>query len=403
MNGITFRFMQTPCFIFEKKILEDELESLGAAIDSCWKNTAVAYSVKTNSLPYLAKYLNGKGLYAEVVSEDEYSTVSACGYSPSHIVCNGPIKSRDFISKLLSEGAIVNIDSHAELDSVREFALKCGGRAVEVGLRVNIDIETYFPEESKSGPQGSRFGFCTENTEFASALKILEEIPGIKITGLHLHVSTITRRVEIYRWLTRKFVSLVKEYRLDDIRYFDIGGGFFGGLPDKPGWNDYLKAIGEELSAGGFSPENLKLIIEPGVSLLAGAFSYCMRVADVKDTARSRFVVMDGSRIHIDPFFHKTGYVYGTSDLRGRTCVETQRLVGFTCLEYDNIMTLDRCSELKPGDMVTCSKVGAYTMSLSPLFISYFPPVYMREYDGSLSLVRRKWTTAEFIQSSILD
>lgn len=392
----------TPYFVLDRKTLSDEVSSCKRAIARHWPNTLIAYSVKTNALPYLAKILHAQGVLAEVVSEDEYEMVGLCGYTPDRIVCNGPVKSHNFVERLMDSHVMTNLDSHAELLSVIAHAHAHPERRFKVGLRVNVDIEAHFPGESKAGEQGSRFGFCMDNDELTLAIAQLKQCPNIVIAGLHLHVSTSSRKVEIYQWLANLFALLVRQHQLRDIEYFDIGGGFFGGIPDKPGWDDYLSAIAETLTGNGFDSRQLTLILEPGVSLLAGAFSYYASVIDVKQTTRSRFVVTDGSRIHIDPFFHKTSYFYEhLADSLGAT-MEQQMVVGFTCLEYDNIMTLTGQPEVKVGDRFRFDKLGAYTISLSPLFISYFPAVYVRKEDGALSCVRRRWTAREFIQSSVL-
>lgn len=394
--------IKTPYFVLDRKTMTDEVDSCNRAIATHWPNTIIAYSVKTNSLPYLAKMLNEKGVYAEVVSEDEYEMVSLCGYQPNHIVCNGPIKSREFVARLMDNNVMINMDSHVELEYALDHAKANPSQQFKVGLRVNVDIEKYFPTESKAGDQGSRFGFCMENSELKDAIAALNECGNIAIKGLHLHVSTSTRKVEIYEWLTGLFSQLVKQHSLTDIEYFDIGGGFFGGMPNKPGWNDYISAVGKVLTENGFKSNTLTLILEPGVSLLAGAFSYYASVIDVKQTNRSRFIVTDGSRIHIDPFFHKTSYFFEHLTDSSNNVIDKQIVVGFTCLEYDNIMTLENKPEVKTGDKFRFDKLGAYTITLSPLFISYFPAVYVREIDNSLTCVRRKWTAKEFIQSSIL-
>jgi len=393
---------QTPFFVFDEKIIAKELMHLQQAIHQFWSNTIIAYSVKTNPLPYLAKYMNENNIYAEVVSEDEYDLVHLCGYNSRHIICNGPIKSKHFIYELLSKHCYLNIDSHAELKYVTDYAISHKKETCEVGIRVNIDIEKYFPNESKGGSYGSRFGFSPDNHEFEEAIGILKKINNVVITGLHLHVSTSTRRPEIYQWLSQYFAFLVKKYRLNDIKYFDIGGGFYGGIEGKPGWADYLNAIRETLIEESFMAERLTLIIEPGVSLLAGAFSYYMTVTDIKDTPRGHFVVTDGSRIHIDPLFHKTNYYYDCLISEERETCPSQIIVGFTCLEYDLIMELLNSEELKVGDIIRCDKLGAYTIALTPLFISYFPAVYLKKNDGTYSCIRKKWTAQEFMQTSIL-
>lgn len=394
--------IQTPFFVLDRKVMVDEVQKLNYAIATYWPNTIPAYSVKTNSLPYLAKMLNELGVYAEVVSQDEYEMVGLCGYSPDKIVCNGPIKSNAFVADLMDHHVMLNIDSHVELTYAIAHAKSNPESRYGVGLRVNVDIEKYFPSESKAGEQGSRFGFCMENDELSEAVSLLRSCGNIYINGLHLHVSTSTRKVEIYEWLSDLFGDIVSRYDLKEIEYFDIGGGFFGGMPNRPGWNEYLSVISKVLSNKGFTSDNLTVILEPGVSLLAGAFSYYASVVDVKQTNRSRFIVTDGSRIHIDPFFHKTSYFYEHLTESCNPEIDKQIVVGFTCLEYDNIMTLENKPEIKIGDVFRFDKLGAYTITLSPLFISYFPAVYVREENDSLTCVRKKWTANEFVQTSIL-
>ena len=399
-----YQNINTPFFVLDIATLKNEVAKLKNASNKYWPNTTIAYSVKTNSLPFLAKSLSKEGVYAEVVSQDEYEMVSLCGYEDNKIVCNGPVKTYEFVAKLMDSHAILNIDSHRELEYAIMHASNNPLSCFTVGLRVNVDVEKYFPTESKAGPQGSRFGFCMENDELKEAIKKLKSCHNISICGLHLHVSTSTRRVEIYSWLSSLFVTLVNQFQLEGIQYFDIGGGFYGGIPNKPQWEDYLKAISEELTRGGFYSEKLTLIMEPGVSLLAGAFSYFATVIDVKDTNRSRFVVTDGSRIHIDPFFHKTSYFFqhfGVPKL-SKVKLSKQIVVGFTCLEYDNIMELADFDEIEEGDVFQFDKLGAYTISLSPQFISFSPAVYVKDLDGTLKCVRNKLTANNYIQGSVL-
>lgn len=396
--------MATPFFVLDLPCLYEEVEKIKKAIKQHWPNTIIAYSVKTNSLPFLAKIMCEQGLFAEVVSQDEYDMVNLCGYNSNNVVCNGPVKSKDFIINLMDNHAIINIDSHREIDFIKEHALQKANEKFSVGIRVNVDVEKYFPKESKAGNQGSRFGFCMENNELNNAICSLQAIPNVSINGLHLHVSTSTRRVEIYRWLSKTFASIVRKFKLNDIQYFDIGGGFYGGIPEKPQWEDYLETICDELNREGFCSELLTLIMEPGVSLLAGAFSYYTRVVDVKETNRSRFVVTDGSRIHIDPFFHKKNYYYQYYKLKDVTTLRhpKQIIVGFTCLEYDNIMELDNYENITVGDMFRFDKLGAYTLSLSPQFISFSPAVYAVGKDKRIECVRRKLMAQDFVSGSLI-
>ena len=83
-----------------------------------------------------------------------------------------------------------------------------------------------------------------------------------------------------------------------------------------------------------------------------------------------------------------------------RRVMDSQIISGFTCMEVDRLFTHENMPELMPGDEIVYENVGGYTMSLNPLFIQYFPAVYVREGE-KLTLVRRKWTPADYVQGSI--
>jgi diaminopimelate decarboxylase len=187
-----------------------------------------------------------------------------------------------------------------------------------------------------------------------------------------------------------------------ELDYVDIGGGFYGGMKDKPQFCEYLEVISEELGKA-FDRESTTLILEPGTSLVSSPFSYVTRVTDVKDTTVSRFAVTDGSRIHIDPLMKKNKYScrieYGSK--AERLIMEKQVISGFTCIEDDRLFVLENHPELAQGDYVIYEKVGAYTICLAPLFIRYYPAVYVK--DGDLFYtVREKWTAEEYVAKSKL-
>lgn len=55
---------------------------------------------------------------------------------------------------------------------------------------------------------------------------------------------------------------------------------------------------------------------------------------------------------------------------------------------------------LRPGDKVIYDTAGGYTMCLNPLFIHYFPAVYVEHRDGSLFKARDPWDIKEFMQKN---
>ena len=114
----------------------------------------------------------------------------------------------------------------------------------------------------------------------------------------------------------------------------------------------------------------------------------------------------DGSRFNIDPTMIKASHLfhleYNADYTKNRPLMERQIVSGFTCMEVDRLFTHTDQPELVPGDRIIYENVGGYTMSLNPLFIQYFPAVYVRN-GAQMTLVRRKWTPEDYVQGSMMD
>lgn len=387
--------LETPYFLIDEKELKKNIISLKNALHNNWENYIIGYSFKTNSLPWLLHYFQEKGLYAEVVSDDEYGLAQMVGYGKDKLIYNGVVKSKDTFLEAIENGCIVNIDSQRELDWLIELD-HLSENMYEVGIRVNFDLESYCPNESLMGAAGGRFGFCYENGELKRAIDYLNSLNHVNLTGLHLHCSTKTRSLDVYRVISKVACEIKRAYSLD-LKYVDIGGGFYGGLEDKPQFNDYLKVIASELGKE-FSKKDVVLILEPGTSIVASPFRFITSVIDVKSTKRNNFVTTDGSNININPLNKKSRNFFNIKykdDLQ-KEIIEKQIIAGFTCMEDDRLFVLEEYPQLSIGDKVIYEKVGAYTMCLSPLFIKFFPTVYVKK-DGDISKARARWTVKEYM------
>lgn len=393
--------MKTPCYVIHKDILDEGMKKLKMALAEYWPNAVIGYSFKTNGLPWVLHYMKYQGCYAEVVSEDEYELAEYMGYT--HIVYNGPLKGKESFQRACKAGHIINLDAEREIRWLREVCALNPELSVKVGVRVNFDLEAMCPGEASGGAEGGRFGFSYENGRFAQVIEELSAISGVKIAGIHLHCSSKTRSLNIYEAIAKMACRIHRESRMD-FEYIDVGGGYFGGLSNKPQYKDYLRVMSEILKTE-FRAERTALIVEPGTSLICPPIEYITTVTDVKETNRNRFVVTDGSRIHVDPLMTKKSYFYHTEFEKNgsrRDKVDKQVISGFTCMENDRLFEWKDGPALQEGDRIVYEKVGAYTMCLSPLFIGYYPAVYLEE-EGKISCVRRKWGAKEYVQQSVIE
>lgn len=371
--------LQTPCFVLDADELRENYRGFARALSDRFRHPQIAYSVKTNAHPAILDILRKEGATAEVVSDTEYRLARALGFTA--IVYNGPCKGHDSFLEAVRSGATVNLDSQRELRWLAELPAE---GCFPVGLRINVSL----PEDDAF----SRFGF--DGDELREAIRTLQALPQVRLAGIHLHRSSKSRSLDAYRTLARRAVEVLRECSLEP-GYIDIGGGFFGHFPGKPGYDDYAAVLAEELLP--VCTPDTRIIVEPGNALIASPISFVASVIDVKTVGDERIAVTDGSRGDIDPFFRKSDYFKDFPTVEpGRPTVRSQTVVGHTCLENDRLFRLADGPELREGDRIIFRNTGAYTMALSPLFIRYFPRVYVRE-NGAIRPGTGEWTAQDYL------
>ena len=381
--------LETPCFIFDRSKLNENFRAFHSALQKHWGNYVLSYSVKTNPLPWLVAYALNEGCYAEVVSDDEYNLALILGYSPAEIVFNGPIKSRRCIESALKAGSIVNLESDREIDWIE--ALKWQGPTLKVGLRVNIDLESYCPGETVTGATGGRFGFSLETGHLQEIINRIKKLQNIEICGLHLHFTTVSRSLNVYETLAGFAVKISRDFNLN-LMYVDVGGGFYGGGKNVGAYDNYAKVLSHSLRKH-FNPDKTKLIVEPGGALVSTPCDFVARVVDVNITSRDCFVVTEASRLHLDHERKKERYVTTVINQHNENSIVEKRQVicGYTCLESDRLCVLENQAKLASGDIIIFHNAGAYSVGFIPtFFIRHSPVVYVRDEDKTLRKVRSR-------------
>lgn len=389
--------ISTPCFILDEGELINSINGFKNALSSHFEKSMVGYSVKTNSLPYCLKIAREQGCCAEVVSYHEYQLALRCGFEKNRIIYNGPMKSKESFLDAIENGAIVNIECNREIDWLEELPPT---RKYKIGIRLNIDISQISPLDENHEDDNSRFGFSAENDSFEHAIERINSLPHVQLVGIHTHRTSRTRSLDFYQHVIQYTESIIERYGLE-LEYWDLGGGYFGMMPNKPTYEDYAQVFYNSLSE---KNRKMTIIVEPGNALIASAFDYVSTVMDVKEHNGMYYITTDGTRNDIDPFYHKSNYFksFSFKQTDGIDTDKAQIICGNTCLEYDRLFTIEGGKRLlQVGDQIIYNRVGAYTMCLTPLFIHYFPIVYLKDNQGTLTVIREEWTEKEFTNKSI--
>lgn len=380
--------LKTPCYIIDTERFSSNHARIVDAFKKFWGDKILmGYSIKTNHAALLLNMAKECGMWAEAVSDDEYNWAEKCGYTQDNIIFNGPQKSSELLLASLKKGSIVNLDNMEDVNVLVKESSQLKDNMLHVGLRVNFDLEKECPQETTAGSEVSRFGFCVENGELKEAIFKLQSV-GVLVKGLHMHYSSKSRSLNIFKALAKKAAEIVDDYQLEtQIEYIDIGGGFFMGDPGmmtgKPEMEDYAKVITEELKCV-MNPERVTLIIEPGASLIATSVNYLSKVINQREIRGVRVLTIDGSDLHVNPFMAHREPIYKilAQNMEKEICKEKQIICGATCMENDRLAVIEEGCVVEKGDYIYCSCAGAYTMGFNSCFINLPPYIYVKDEAG---------------------
>lgn len=393
----------TPFYIMQPEVYRNNINRFLDAFRCRYERIIAGYSFKTNFVPALCKVAKEEGCWAEVVSKMEYHIARRIGFD--NIIFNGPIKTEDILWQALDDGCLVNLDSRYEIDSVLRYKNRHQGETVFVGLRVNIDVsdsDTCF--NIQNGLRVGRFGFTKKDLK--DVIPLLKN-NGILIKSIHGHTSSSDRAVNNYKVISRYMLKVCEDFELDDIEFFDVGGGFFGAPPkglnltNKPQYQDYANCILDEvLTNAWFNAHTPYIVIEPGSSVVSNVFSFVSKIYQTKHIADKNFAVIDGSVFDVKPTMHSNNLPFKVLQSEVQEGSLIYDVVGSTCMEKDVILSGVIMPRVGFGDYIIIDGVGAYTIALTPTFINYQAPII--SYDnGTIQLIRRRQNDEDVLSAYI--
>lgn len=382
----------TPFYIMNPDKYKYNINGFINAFKRKYDKVVAGYSFKTNYVPGLCEIAKAIGVYAEVVSEMELDLAIALGFE--NLIYNGPIKKKDALIKAINHNAIINLDAEYEVDTICRLKIDNPGLFMRIGLRVNVHlVDNNGNSAIQCGLRNGRFGF--PKSILARNIERLRSA-GIPICSIHGHTSSCDRAVQNYKVITEYMLSVCEDFELNDLEFFDIGGGFFGAAPEgldltgRASYQDYADIVLDTVfKSSWFTNRQPIIVIEPGSSVVSNVFEYYTKVFQLKQIGGKNYAVVDGSVFDVKPTMHQGNLPHAIiTDNIHASEIECD-VVGSTCMEKDIILHDVKLPYLSAGDYVQIKGVGAYTISLTPSFINYLSPILSVE-DGHLRLVRRR-------------
>ncbi len=382
------REFKTPLYVYSRERIVAAYEAYRAAFSPVPHR--ICYALKANSSLHILKIFASLGAGADIVSGGELRQALRAGFKPADIVFSGVGKTDDELALGLTEGiGEFNVESESELRRLSALAAARGVQA-SITLRVNPDVDPKSHPYISTGLRENKFGVPIE--EAARILRDARALPGLVVSGVQCHIGSQLRDLEPATEAVRAIASLSRTLLAEGfaLKTIDMGGGlgvnYDGAGAPSP----------EELTAlvlPQIQDLGLKLLLEPGRSLIARAGALLTRVIAVKTNGARRFFITDaGMNDLLRPSLYSAYHEIVNLSAPDETPLVTADIVGPVCESGDFFARARTIQESKEGDLLTILDAGAYGFSMASNYNFRPRAAEVMVEGGSPRLIRRRET-----------
>jgi diaminopimelate decarboxylase len=398
----------TPLYVYSAGTIRGHYRRLDGALSGL--DHRVCYALKANSNLAVIDLLAREGAGFDIVSGGELFRVLKAGGRADLCTFAGVGKTREEIEFALREGVYsFNIESESEMLFINEVAGSMGVKA-PVALRVNPDVDAQTHKYISTGKSHNKFGIGLDRIlgvyEQAAAL------PNLELRGIQTHIGSQILETAPFVEALSKLVPVVAELKSRyGIKFFSIGGGigiiYRGALPSgDTGWwteGEGSKRLGFDEYAAAVVPLlqglGLKILLEPGRSLVGNAGVLLASVLYVKETPAKTFVITDaGMNDLIRPALYEGHHeIAPLREPAPGAAVGNVDVVGPVC-ESGDFFAQDRSvPALAPGDGVALLSAGAYGFVMASNYNSRRLPAEILVDGARAEVVRARQTWEDLV------
>ena len=381
----------TPLYVYSQAELDSAFvryQTAFAALDPL-----ICYAVKANGNLSVIRRFAELGSGFDIVSGGELARVLAAGGRADKTIFSGVGKSTAEIEFALKSGIkCFNVESLPELDRINEIA----GRlktAAPVSLRINPDVDAQTHPYISTGLKANKFGIAMEDAE--RAYLHAASLPHLNIIGIDCHIGSQLIKLEPLVEACERLLPLIDKLAANGIglQHIDLGGGV--GIvyqnEETPDLAAYAAAV-QKLLGG----RSLKLILEPGRSLVGNAGALLTRVEFVKQNGDKNFVVVDAAMNDLMRPALYQAYHHIENAEPSPVAPFAADIVGPIC-ETGDFLAKDRMISAQAGDLLVVRSAGAYASSMAGNYNTRPRAAEVLVTGSEAKIVRRRETLEEML------
>ena len=381
----------TPCYIYSRAALEDTYRAYEHALAG--RDHLICYAVKANSNVAVLNLLARLGSGFDIVSSGELARVLAAGGDPGKIVFSGVGKTEsEMRSALAARILCFNVESSSELARLNRVAGEVGATA-SISMRVNPDVDAQTHPYIATGLKENKFGI-----PFDDALQLYRDaarMPNVRVAGIGCHIGSQLTSTAPFITAVQKLLGMVDRLAAEGIgiEHVDMGGGLGIRYRDEspPPVAEYIRALTRPLG-----DRRLKIMFEPGRSLVGNTGILLSRVEYLKHSGDRNFAVIDAAMNDlIRPALYDAWHEIKPVVYR-RTPARRYEVVGPVC-ETADFLAHERDLNVVEGDLVAIMSAGAYGMTMSSNYNTRPRAAEVMIDRHEMHLIRERETIEELI------
>jgi diaminopimelate decarboxylase len=402
----------SPAYVLD----EADFRARARAFVDAFAGYGVYYAGKAFLCTTVARWAAEEGLSLDVCSSGELTVALRAGFDPARIGHHGNNKSLPELRRSVEAGVgRIVIDSFAEIDRLVAVAADTG-RTASVMVRVTAGVEAHTHEYIATAHEDQKFGFSITSGDALTAVRRVQEAPGLELLGLHSHIGSQIFDTSGFEVAARRVLAL--HARVSDelgvtMPELDLGGGF--GIayttqddPSDPAQlaTELTKIVEHECRALDLPVPVLS--IEPGRAIVGPAMCTVYEVGTVKEvgldagTART-YVSVDGRMSdNIRTALYDADYSCTIASRRSTTPAILGRVVGKHC-EAGDIIVKDEFvpGDIAPGDLLAVPGTGAYCRSMASNYNHALRPPVVAVRDGDATVLVRRETEEDLLRTDV--
>lgn len=389
--------IETPAYIYSKRKIIENVNTLKSGLKKV--DGLICFSVKANSNLNLLKILVNEGLGMDIVSGGELRKALLAGCNSKKIVFSGVGKSPIDIECAIREDILLfNVESESELFVINEISKKLG-KITSIAVRVNPDVSPNTHPYISTGLKENKFGISINDS--LNLHKKIKNFKNIRVIGVDFHIGSQITEVKPYIDSLIKIENYIEELRNYDIQleFLDIGGGF-GLIDNSDSFN--LGLMLNEI-ANKLKSFNLKIIVEPGRSIIGNTSFLISKVLYIKKNESKNFAICDaGMNDLLRPALYKSYHEivnlsnFPSSDKN----LNVFDIVGPVC-ESSDCFFPKKSIDLSENDYIAIMNTGAYGYSMASNYNSRPKPVEILVDDNKCIVIRKKESIDDLMKNEI--